>query len=580
MKTLSKMTNKSILKQLFCEFKHKKHLTIFSVVFAILSALSILLAAYMFKPIVNNDLLTGNLNHLLRDVLILGAIYVCSVLFSSLQIELTIQLAYQVLGNLKNRLFKQLQKLPISYFDSHSSGDTMSLFTNDAEAIQVMLEQSIIMVISNVLQIIGTLAIMLMISRKLFFISCLVSLVIIFVTIVTGQKSQHEAKHQTKLQVEVNSAIEEIVEGIETIKTFQYQTKTLEQFDQKNKKYKERAIKSSLFAHLLLPLVNSINTIHFTLITTIGALLVLNQNLDIGSLAVYMLLTINFNQPFKQLSMQVPNIVAGFASWKRVFTVLLMENEVDSGDVAIKSPKEIEFQNVDFSYNENQKVLQNINFTVQRGEKIAFVGSTGSGKTTIANLLNRFYEVDSGVILFDGIDIRKIKRSELRLKIGVVFQETYLFTGTIMENIRYGNLAASDEEVIMAAKLTCADQFISQLPEKYQTKLIKNGENISAGQKQLIAIARTAIASPDILILDEATSAIDTRTEAYVTAGLNRLMKGRTVFVIAHRLSTIKDADKIAVLNRGKIIEFGNHQELLAKRGMYFKLLEGKLDLE
>jgi len=393
---------------------------------------------------------------------------------------------------------------------------------------------------------------------------------------------------------------EEMISGHETIQAFNYGNSAKEDFRQINKVYLASSTKAQALSGAIMPIVNQINSINFAITAVIGTILVIDGNLDIGALSAYLILTTNYNDPFKQISMQIGNVLQGLAGARRIFSVMELPEEEDTGKTTIASINDslvwmhplqeekseriplkgnICFENVSFAYEQNKPILKNISLYAKPGQKIALVGSTGSGKTTVTNLINRFYNIENGRITYDGIDIRDIKESDLRKSLGIVLQDTHLFTGTIMDNIRYGRLDATDDEIITAAKFARADYFISGLPNGYHTLLEKDGEGLSGGQRQLISIARTAIANPPVLILDEATSTVDTRTEAFVSKGMDALMKGRTVFVIAHRLSTIRDADAILVLEQGEIIERGNHQSLMEEHGRYYQLNIGTAEL-
>lgn len=564
---------------------------------------SMLYGTYRIKPIINDYIMPGELNGLLNAVLILAGIYVVGVVASMLQMQIMLRVAYGTVKDIRRDLFEKLQRLPISHFDTHSHGNIMSLFTNDIDALQVTLEQSIMQVLNNTLQIIGSISLMFILGRELLWITLGMTVIMLLVVQLLGKSSQKHFAAQQDHMGAVNGEVEESISGHETIQVFHCEELVKTKFQEKNQAYRKTSTKSQGLSGIVLPVVNYVNAINLALTATIGAIMTLNGSFNIGALTSYLQLTVTYNQPFKQLSMQVNNVLQGLAGAKRIFSVLDESEEIDGGKVTLvalpghtstwawKRPLsngqteliplkgDIRFQNVDFAYEQGKPILRNISLYAKPGQKIAFVGSTGAGKTTITNLLNRFYNIQSGQITYDGIDIRDIREDDLRRSLGMVLQDTYLFTGTIMDNIRYGKLDATDEEIIAAAKLTRADYFISRLPQGYQTMLVRNGENLSSGQRQLIAIARTAVANPPVLVLDEATSSVDTRTEALVSEGMSALMNGRTVFVIAHRLSTVRNSKAIMVLEYGEIIERGEHDYLMTQRGHYYQLNEGIAEL-
>ncbi len=564
---------------------------------------STLYGAYRIKPIINDYIMPGNLNGLLHAVLILSGIYFVGIIASTLQTQIMLRVAYGTIKDIRRDLFQKLQRLPISHFDTRSHGDIMSLFTNDIDALQVTLEQSIMQVLNNTLQMIGSISLMFVLGRELLWITLSMTVIMLLTVQLLGKSSQKHFIAQQNYIGAVNGEVEETTGGHETIQVFHCEELVKAKFHEKNESYRKSSTKAQGLSGLVLPVVNYVNAINLALTATMGAIMTLNGSFSIGALTSYLQLTITYNQPFKQISMQVNNVLQGLAGAKRIFTVLDEAEEINEGKVTLeplpghtsawawKQPLangeaelvplkgDIRFEHVDFAYEPGKAILRNISLYAKPGQKIAFVGSTGAGKTTITNLLNRFYNIQSGRITYDGIDIKDIREDDLRRSLGMVLQDTHLFTGTIMDNIRYGKLDATDKEVIAAAKLTRADYFISRLPEGYQTMLVREGENLSSGQRQLIAIARTAIANPPVLVLDEATSSVDTRTEALVSQGMSALMDGRTVFVIAHRLSTVRNSKAIIVLENGEIIERGEHDFLMAQKGRYYQLNEGLAEL-
>jgi len=552
-----------------------------------------LLVNYQIKPIINDYIVPQDWEGLLKAIMYLLSIVLIGAVASWTQMQVILRIAYSALESIRKDLFNKIQKLPISFFDSHSHGDIMSYYTNDIEALQTCLDQSIVMVLNNIVRIIGTILLMYFLSPQLLIVTIMMTVImLISLKIVSDNSQKYFMAQQQDIGV-LGGYGEEMISGHETVQAFNYGNSAKKDFRQLNKLYRVSSTKAQALSGAIMPVVNQINSINFAITAVIGTLLAIDGNLDIGALSAYLILTTNYNDPFKQISMQTGNVLQGLAGARRIFSLMELPEEKDTGKTTIAhledslvwmhptqkiNPERIPlkgnicFENVSFAYEQNKPVLKNISLYAKPGQKIALVGSTGSGKTTVTNLINRFYNIESGRITYDGIDIRDIKESDLRKSLGIVLQDTHLFTGTIMENIRYGRLDATDEEVITAAKFARADYFISALPKGYHTFLEKDGEGLSSGQRQLISIARTAIANPPVLILDEATSTVDTRTEAFVSKGMDALMKGRTVFVIAHRLSTIRDADVILVLEHGEIIERGSHQSLMEEHGRYYQL--------
>lgn len=559
-----------------------------------------LLVNYQIKPIINDYIVPQDWEGLLKAIIYLLSIVLIGAVASWTQMQVILRIAYNALEDIRKDLFNKIQKLPISFFDSHSHGDIMSYYTNDIEALQTCLDQSIVMVLNNIVRIIGTILLMYFLSPQLLIVTIVMTLImLISLKIVSDNSQKYFMAQQQDIGV-LGGYGEEMISGHETVQAFNYGNSAKKDFQQLNKLYRASSTKAQALSGAIMPVVNQINSINFAITAVIGTLLAIDGNLDIGSLSAYLILTTNYNDPFKQISMQIGNVLQGLAGARRIFSVMDLPEEKDTGNTAaahledsmvwmhptqeinlerIPLKGHICFENVSFAYEQNKPILKNISLYAKPGQKIALVGSTGSGKTTVTNLINRFYNIESGRITYDGIDIRDIKESDLRKSLGIVLQDTHLFTGTIMDNIRYGHLDATDEEVITAAKFARADYFISALPKGYYTFLEKDGEGLSSGQRQLISIARTAIANPPVLILDEATSTVDTRTEAFVSKGMGALMKGRTVFVIAHRLSTVRDADLILVLEHGEIIERGSHQSLMEAHGRYYQLNIGAAEL-
>ncbi len=509
-------------------------------------------------------------------------------------------------------LFSHMEALPIKYFDSHSHGDIMSLYTNDVDTLRQLIGQSIPQVINSAFGIITTFISMLVLNIPLAALSLAMVLILLFIARkIAAQSSKYFHDQQNDLG-KVNGFIEEMMDGQKVVKVFNHEEEAKKDFRKLNQELRHSATNANIFANILMPISGNIAHISYVLCAMLGATLALNgyAGLTLGTLVSFLTLNRSFTNPITQISQQINSVVMAMAGADRIFSLMDSQVEVDEGYVELVNAKEdesgniqesqertniwawkhphddgsvtytkleggITFDNVTFGYNDEKMVLHDINLFAEPGQKIAFVGSTGAGKTTITNLINRFYDIQEGKIRYDGINIRKIKKADLRRSLGIVLQDTHLFTGTVLDNIRYGRLDASDQECIDAAKLASAHDFIKRLPEGYETVLTGDGGNLSQGQRQLLAIARAAVANPPALILDEATSSIDTRTEVYVQQGMDGLMAGRTTFVIAHRLSTVRNADCIMVLEQGRIIERGSHDELLTQKGRYFQLYTG-----
>mgnify|MGYP000004240825 FL=1 len=514
-------------------------------------------------------------------------------------------------------MFEHMQTLPIRYFDTHTHGDIMSHYTNDTDTLRQMLAQSIPQMFSSLITIISVFFALLFTSWQLtIFVLCFVFIMLQVTGRVAGKSGYYFIRQQKALG-DVNGYIEEMINGQKVIKVFCHEEKAKEIFDQKNEELCKDASAANSFANILMPIMGNLGNLQYVLLATIGGTMALGGagGMTVGTIASFLQLSRSFMNPISQISNQLNMVVMALAGAERIFKLMDEEPEVDEGYVTLVNAKydengelteskertglwawkhphgdgtltytkmrgEVRFYDVDFGYNEEKIVLHNISLYAEPGQKVAFVGSTGAGKTTITNLINRFYDLADGKIRYDDININKIKKADLRRSLGVVLQETNLFTGTIMENIRYGKLDATDEEVYAAAKLANADDFIRLLPNGYDTVITGNGGSLSQGQRQLIAIARAAVADPPVMILDEATSSIDTRTEAIVQRGMDALMKGRTVFVIAHRLSTVRNSDVIMVLEQGRIIERGSHDKLIAEKGKYYQLYTGAFELE
>ena len=551
---------------------------------------------------------------LLNVIMIMAVIYLVGVVCTFTYNRLMVNISQGVLNKIRTQMFNHMQKLPIRYFDSRTHGDIMSTYTNDVDTLRQMLSQSIPQVFSACVSMVAVLIAMFATNLYLTLVVLAMVILMIFVSRYLGGNSSRFFVKQQEDIGKVNGYIEEMMEGQKVVKVFNYEEDSKAKFDDLNEQLCDSMTKANMYANILMPCIMNIGNLGYVLVAVIGGILSVNGILTIGSIAAFLQYVKAFTNPLGQVSQQMNSIIMALAGAERIFDLIDQEEEVDEGYVTLVNAKmengkiveseertgmwawkhphkdgritytrlrgQVEFENVQFGYEPKKRILHDISLVAKEGQKVSFVGATGAGKTTITNLINRFYDIQDGKIRYDRINIRKIKKDDLRRSLGMVLQDTSLFTGTIRDNIRYGKLNATDEEVEAAAKLSNADKFIKHLPHGYDTMITGNGEGLSQGQRQLLSIARAALNNPPVLILDEATSSIDTRTEKIVQEGMDKLMKGRTVFVIAHRLSTIKNSDLIMVLDHGRIIERGNHKELIAQKGTYYGLYTGAIEID
>lgn len=563
-------------------------------------------------PLIGNQ--NPNYTSLLHAIVAMGGIYLVGIIATYIYNRLMLNITQGTLKKIRTDMFKHMQRLPIGYFDSHNHGEIMSTYTNDVDTLREAISQSIPQMFSAIVSMITILISMIITNVYLTGIVLAMVVIMMFVAKFFAKHSSTHFINQQKNISKVDGYIEEMMNGQKVVKVFCYEERSKQKFDELNEELFQSSKKANSYANTLMPCIMNIGNIGYVLVAVIGGILAVKQVLTIGSIAAFLQYIKAFTNPLGQVSQQINFIAMALAGAERIFDLIDEKVEEDDGYVTLVNAKEedgkiievaertgtwawkhphsdgsitytklcgnVELEDVNFGYVKDKQILYNISLDAKEGEKVSFVGPTGAGKTTITNLINRFYDIQSGKIRYDGININKMKKDDLRKSLGVVLQDTHLFTGTIKDNIKYGNMNATDEEVIAAAKLANADRFIRHLPHAYDTEITGDGEGLSQGQRQLLAIARAALYNPPVLILDEATSSIDTRTEKIVQDGMDKLMKGRTVFVIAHRLSTIRNSDLIMVLDHGHIIERGNHNELIKNNGMYYGLYTGAIEIE
>lgn len=605
--------------------RHKRMLFVVAVLVSV-SALCNLLGTYMIRPVVNG-LADGNVSTLLKGVLTAAGIFATGALTAWGYSQTMVKASQRILFDIRRDLFSHIQTLPLKFFDTNGHGDIMSLFTNDIDTISDALNNSFAMVIQSFIQMVGTLTILYVLNWRLsIIVTACYGIMLWYIRFSGGRSKVYYAKQQNSLGA-LNSYIEEMISGQKVVKVFNHEEASFQEFCEKNEALRKAGTGAQGYAATMVPVVVSISYINCAIVAVLGGILALQGKADLGSLASYLVFVRQAALPINQFTQQSNFLLAALAGAERVFKVMDLEPEVDEGKVELvrmtdtgrngsmdssskwkyegiekeinsvvsergnawawKKPDgelvplrgDVRFEHVDFGYDENRMILKDISLYAKPGQKIAFVGSTGAGKTTITNLINRFYDVQGGSVVYDGIDVRDISKTSLRHSLGIVLQDTHLFTGTVADNIRFGKLDATKEEIERAAKIANADSFIRRLPQGYDTMVTSDGAHLSQGQRQLLAIARAAVADPPVLILDEATSSVDTRTEALIEKGMDQLMEGRTVFVIAHRLSTVRNSNAIMVLEQGKIVERGDHEDLLQQKGKYYQLYHGMFEL-
>ncbi len=575
---------KSTVKRLLSYMKEDRWKLVIVVMLVILYSVTSLAGSYILRPVINGITDgTGTVKTLLRGIIVMGSIYMISVAAQYLQMRIMVNVSQNALAKLREDLYRKISDLPIKYYDTNNHGDIMSRFTNDVDAVGNMMSNSMVSIISGVITLVGTLALMIYTNVWLTLVTIILAPLMVLAGKFVATKSRKYYKEQQAALGSINGYIEETISGQKIVKVFNHEDDAQDEFDYLNTDLRNKQLFASFFGGVMGPVMNNLSQISYTAVAAVGGILCVARGFDIGGLTIFTNYARQFSRPINELSMQVTEIFSALAGAERVFEVMDEEPEIADKEGAI-APQELKgeviLNDVTFGYTEGQTILKNVSFYAKPGQKIALVGSTGAGKTTVTNLLNRFYDINSGSITIDGVDIRDYQRDYLRRNIAMVLQDTHLFSGTVRDNIRYGRLDATDEEVIEAAKLASAHSFIMRLENGYDTMLEGDGANLSQGQRQLLNIARAAISKAPILILDEATSSVDTRTERHIEHGMDRLMKNRTTIVIAHRLSTVRNANAIIVLEHGEIIERGDHEDLLNQKGRYYELYTGLKELD